>query len=200
MEAIWSWFTSNYIEILATIAGLGYIFLSIKQNIWLWPVGIVNVSLYIYVFFVSKFYADMGLQFFYLFISFYGWYNWLKGNREEKNADLPVIRITKNRAIILFIISLIIMAVIAYILVNFTDSDIPYWDAFTTAFSITATWMLARKIIEHWLIWIVVDLVSAGLYIYKGLYPTTVLFLVFTILAIIGYVEWKKDLCRDEKS
>ena len=92
------------------------------------------------------------------------------------------------------------MAVIAYILVNFTDSDIPYWDAFTTAFSITATWMLARKIIEHWLIWIVVDLVSAGLYIYKGLYPTTVLFLVFTILAIMAYVEWKKDLNKDEES
>jgi len=193
-EEIFSWLTNNYIELFGATAGLIYIFLSIKQNIWLWPVGLVNVILYIYVFFVSKFYADMGLQFFYLFISIYGWYNWVKGNRKDKKADMPVIKTSKQFMLKLFVISLLIMAVISYVLVNYTDSDIPYWDAFTTAFSITATWMLARKMIEHWIIWIVVDLVSAGLYFYKGLYPTTILFLVFTILAFIGYFEWKKDL------
>lgn len=193
-ETIFNWLTENYIELFGAIAGLVYIFLSIKQNIWLWPIGIINVSLYVYVFFISKFYADMGLQFFYLFISFYGWYNWIRGNRKEKNADMPVIKTDKKLMIRLFFVSLIIMAAISFVLVNYTDSDIPYWDAFTTAFSITATWMLAKKMIEHWLIWIIVDLISAGLYIYKGLYPTTILFVVFTVLAFIGYYQWKKDL------
>ena len=197
-ETVIDWLSIHYIELLGTIAGLAYIFLSIKQNIWLWPVGIINVTLYIYVFFVSKFYADMGLQFFYLFISVFGWYNWAHGKREEKNAHLPVVKLDKKLAFILLFVSLIFFAIIAYILVNFTDSEIPYWDAFTTAFSITATWMLARKIIEHWIIWIIVDLVSAGLYIYKGLYPTTILFLVFTVLAFVGYIEWRKDLKLDE--
>ena len=191
-----NWISENYIELIGAIAGMVYIFLSIKQNIWLWPIGIINVTLYIYVFFISKFYADMGLQFFYLFISIYGWYNWIHGRREEKNAHLPVVKLNKKLSLILLFVSIIFFGIIAYVLVNYTDSDIPYWDAFTTAFSITATWMLARKIIEHWIIWIIVDLVSAGLYIYKGLYPTTILFLVFTILAFVGYFEWRKDLVK----
>lgn len=194
LQTIISWISENYIELIGAIAGLVYIFLSIKQNIWLWPVGIVNVTLYIYVFFVSKFYADMALQFFYIFISIFGWYNWIHRKREEKNANLPVAKLNRKLGVILLFATLIIFGIIAYVLVNFTDSEIPYWDAFTTAFSITATWMLARKIIEHWLIWIVVDLVSAGLYIYKGLYPTTILFVVFTALAFIGYFKWRKDL------
>lgn len=194
LQSVINWLSENYIELLGTTAGLIYIVLSIKQKIWLWPVGIVNVTLYIYVFFVSKFYADMALQFFYLFISFFGWYNWIHGKREENNTHLPVAKINLKLGIILLFVSLIIFVIIAYVLVNFTDSEIPYWDAFTTAFSITATWMLARKIIEHWLIWIMVDLVSAGLYIFKGLYPTTFLFLVFTILAFVGYFEWRKNL------
>jgi len=80
-----------------------------------------------------------------------------------------------------------------YILRRFTDSPIPFWDAFTTSLSIFATWMLARKKIEQWLIWIFVDLVSVGLYLYRGLYPTVFLFLVYAVMAVIGYYEWRKD-------
>jgi nicotinamide mononucleotide transporter len=90
--------------------------------------------------------------------------------------------------------SAVLFGIIAFILINFTDSEIPYWDAFTTAGSFVATWMLARKIIEHWLIWIIVDSVSLGLYIYKGLYATVILFAVYTLLAVMGYIEWKKEL------
>ncbi len=81
-----------------------------------------------------------------------------------------------------------------YILTRFTDSTIPGWDAFTTALSITATWMLARKIIEHWYIWIIVNTVSIGLYIYKGLYPTVILFIVYALMAVVGYIEWRKEI------
>ncbi|MCK5169348.1 MAG: nicotinamide mononucleotide transporter, partial [Bacteroidales bacterium] len=188
------WITNNYIELLGLIFGLLYILLSIKQNIWCWPVGFITSALYVYVFFVTKFYADMGLQVYYLMVSVYGWYHWMFGAKSKKQDDLKISKTNIKLAIYLFLAASILFIIISYILVNYTDSEIPYWDAFTTAASFVATWMLARKIIEHWIIWIIVDSVSLGLYIYKELYPTVILFAVYTVLAILGYIEWKKEL------
>ncbi|MCK4663938.1 MAG: nicotinamide mononucleotide transporter [Bacteroidales bacterium] len=199
-DTILNWLIQNYIEVLGTVTGLIYLVFSIRQNILLWPLGILTSALYILVFFQSKFYADMGLQVYYLFISFYGWYNWLYGNPESNDTSLKVTRASKMLLIKLIPVSIIIFAVISFILVKFTDSPLPYWDAFTTAASIIATWMLAKKIIEHWLIWIVVDAVSMGLYIYKDLYPTTLLFFVYTSMAILGYITWKKELQKIEQT
>ena len=197
LQQILLWISNNYIELLGLIFGLLYILLSIKQNIWCWPVGFITSALYIYVFFVTKFYADMGLQVYYLIVSVYGWYYWMFGAKSKKEDDLKISKMNIRLGIYLFLANLILFAVIAYILVNYTDSEVPYWDAFTTAASFVATWMLARKIIEHWIIWIIVDSVSLGLYIYKGLYPTVILFAVYTVLAIFGYIEWKKELKKE---
>ncbi len=194
LQNILSWIAVNYIEILGSVFGLLYILLSIKQNIWCWPVGFITSALYIYVFFVTKFYADMGLQVYYLVVSIYGWYYWMFGAKSKKQDDLKISKTGAKLGAILFLLNAVLFALIAYILVNYTDSQIPYWDAFTTAASFIATWMLARKKIEHWVIWIIVDAVSLGLYLYKGLYPTVVLFAVYTILAILGYTEWRKEL------
>jgi nicotinamide mononucleotide transporter len=92
------------------------------------------------------------------------------------------------------VLTSVLFVVISQILLHYTNSQIPYWDAFTTATSITATWMLAKKYIEHWLIWIVVDLVSSALYVYKNLYFTVFLYLVYTAMAIVGYLQWKKKI------
>jgi nicotinamide mononucleotide transporter len=186
-----NWIVDNIIEIIGTIAGLIFLYLEIKQNKWLWPVGLITSVMYIYVFFVAKLYADMSLQFYYVFISIYGWIVWSKGGSQK---ELPVTRLSKELFLILFGASMLIYAVISYILVAYTDGSIPYWDAFTTALSIVATWMLARKILEQWLVWVIVNAVSLGLYIYKGLYPTSVLFFFYTVLALVGYVQWKKDM------
>ena len=194
LQQVLLWISSNYIELLGLIFGLLYIVLSIKQNIWCWPVGFITSALYIYVFFVTKFYADMGLQIYYLLVSIYGWYNWMFGARSKKQDDLKISKIKLKLGIYLTIVTILLFGVISFILVNYTDSELPYWDSFTTAASFVATWMLAKKIIEHWIIWVVVDFVSLGLYIYKGLYPTVILFAVYTILAILGYLEWKKEL------
>ena len=196
LQQVLLWISSNYIELLGLIFGLLYIVLSIKQNIWCWPVGFITSALYIYVFFVTKFYADMGLQIYYLLVSIYGWYNWMFGARSKKQDDLKISKIKLKLGIYLTIVTILLFGVISFILVNYTDSELPYWDSFTTAASFVATWMLAKKIIEHWIIWVVVDFVSLGLYIYKGLYPTVILFAVYTILAILGYLEWKKELKR----
>jgi len=194
LNQILLWIAQNYIELMGLIFGLLYIVLSIKENIWCWPAGLITSALYIYVFFNTKFYADMGLQVYYLIVSVYGWYFWMFGSKSKKQDDLKISRIKSKLAILLSIAFILLFVLISYILVNFTDSEIPYWDSFTTAASFVATWMLARKIIEHWIIWVVVDTISLGLYIYKGLYPTVILFAVYTILAILGYIEWKKQL------
>ncbi len=194
LQNIVLWISQNYIELLGSIFGLLYILFSIKQNIWCWPIGFITSALYIYVFFVSKFYADMGLQVYYLIISLYGWYHWMFGAKSKKQDDLKIIKVGLSTGIILLLINAVIFLFIVYVLINYTDSEIPYWDAFTTSASFVATWMLARKMIENWIVWIIVDSVSLGLYIYKGLYPTVVLFVVYTILAILGYLEWKKAI------
>lgn len=194
LQEVLFWISGNYIELFGAIFGLLYIVLSIKQNIWCWPVGLITSALYIYVFFVTKFYADMGLQVYYLVVSIYGWYFWMFGGKSKKKDDLKISNVGFRRFLYLAVATAVLFGIIAFILVNFTDSEIPYWDAFTTAGSFVATWMLARKIIEHWLIWIIVDSVSLGLYIYKGLYATVILFAVYTLLAVIGYIEWKKEL------
>lgn len=189
------WLSNHYIEVFGALTGILYVILEIRQSIWLWPLGLITSSVYIWVFFSSKFYADMGLQTYYVIISIYGWYWWLKGGEKKYDKEvLPVTGISKRLAIILAAVFILLFALIWIILVSWTDSPLPLGDAFTTALSIVATWMLARKIIEHWILWVVADLVSMALYIYKGLYPTVVLFAVYTVMAVIGYYEWRKTM------
>ena len=190
------------IEFFGFLTALVYLYFSIKQKIWLWPFGILTSSLYIYIFYISSLYADMGLQIYYVLISFYGWYHWVYGASHNKAGNLPISTLSGSLALKLLMILFIIYWIIVFILlkgpayIGMPPSDLPYWDAFTTSVSIIATWMLARKIIEHWIVWIIVDSVSFGLYIYKELYITVVLFLIYTILAFVGFYEWKKN-CPD---
>ncbi len=186
-----SWLSTHYVEILGVVFSLLYLFFSIRQNILLWPMGIISAVLYMVVFYQSKFYADMGLNGYYFIISIYGWILWGKSESKRGRA-LQVSRVKWKLALILGLISVLAFLMIGVILDRYTDSPIPYWDAFTTAVSFIATWMLARKILEHWILWIVVDAVSMGLYLYRGLYPTLILFAIYTAMAIIGYIEWKK--------
>lgn len=136
----------------------------------------------------------MSLQGYYLVVSIYGWYHWVTGARLSNENRLPVTRTKLAPALILGMIFFILWAGIYFILVRFTDSTIPVGDAFTTAGGIVGTWMLARKKLENWLVWILVDTVAAMLYFCKGMYPTVALYIIFTVIAIFGYLRWKKDL------
>lgn len=187
-----NWIINNYIEIIGAVTGLVYLYLEIKQKIWLWPVGFLTSAFYIYIFFASKFYADMGLQFYYLGVSLYGWWYWVHGGKKGESKTLPVSHIKPRLALILSAITIPIFVLLVFVLKNFTDSPVPYGDSFTTALSIIATWMLARKILEMWWIWMVVNAVSLALYVYKGLYPTSVLFIFYFTMSIVGYLQWKK--------
>ena len=188
---ILQWVFEHKIEIIASIISLIYLYFSIRQNILLWLFGILSSTLYIYVYYTSTFYADMSLQFYYVIISIYGWIHWHKA---EDNTDRLTPQNGSIKLILLCILTGLVLWFILYYILNLTNSDVALGDAFTTAFGIVATWMLARKIIEHWLFWIVIDSVSLLLYMYKGLYATAGLFLVYTLAAILGYFSWKKDI------
>jgi nicotinamide mononucleotide transporter len=200
------WLSNNYIEVFGAITGIIYVFLEIRQTIWLWPVGVITSAVYIWVFFTGKLYADMSLQGYYLVISFLGWYWWLKGAGlraqdteqkeviEEEKMELPVTRLKLRMGILLAIVFVVLYAVMWFILSHLTDSPVPGWDSFLTSLSIIATWMLARKIYEHWFLWIVVNIVSFILYFTRGLYPTVVLYIVYAVMSFIGLNIWKKTI------
>lgn len=186
----------DILEIIGAAIGLLYLYLEYKANIWLWPVGIIMPIIYIYIFYESKFYADMGIYIYYFFASIYGWYIWTRSAKKTKEviiAHTPFKYIGK--LIALFVV---IFAAIAFLLIRFTDSPVPFGDSFTTSLSILAMWMLAHKYIEQWWLWIVVNIVSTGLYYWKGLYPTAFLFVVNSIIPIFGYLKWKKMMVEQE--
>lgn len=194
MELTIKWLSGNYIELLGAILGIVYIFFSIRQSILTWPVGLITSALYVSVFFSTKLYADMGLQMYYVGISVYGWYEWIWGNSATKSEPLKVSRLNIRMSVLLATISFIFFFLMWFILDNYTDSTVPVADSLATSLSIVATWMLARKILEHWLVWIFVDAFSIGLFLYKELYPTVILFVVYTIMAVVGFIEWKKEV------
>jgi nicotinamide mononucleotide transporter len=191
---IFSWLLKNYIEVLGSITGLIYLYFSIRQIIWLWPLGIITSLLYIIVFYNARFYADMALQVYYFFISIYGWHYWKYAEDHNSNKKLKIVKASSGELLVFILITLFLTVITGYALDEYTDSPLPYWDAFTTSGSIVATWMLAKKYLEHWLFWIVIDFVSLGTYLYKSLYPTVILFTIYTCMAFIGYINWKKDL------
>jgi len=229
------WLSNNWIEIFGAITGIIYVFLEIRQNIWLWPVGIVTSAVYIIVFFTSKFYADMSLQVYYLVISFVGWYWWVKGEghraqgtghraaeasrlpsmeglgvgneetkrqrdeetkrqRNKETERLSVARLKLKTGLILSCFFVLLYFLMWFILARFTDSPVPEWDSFITSLSIIATWMLARKIYEHWFLWIVVNSVSVVLFSARELYPTAILYMVYLVMSFVGLKEWKRSL------
>jgi len=198
MELIISWLRLNWFESTAALLGLISIYFQIKQKIFYWPIAILMVSMYIVVFYKSGFYADMSLQFYYLGVSIYGWYFWIAGNKQKQsnNNTVPVSSLNGKQILTALGFSTLFFTIILIILKYFTDSEVPYGDAFTTALSFVATWLLARKILENWLFWLIVNVVSSGLYIYKELYATAVLFIILSILAVLGYVKWKKTMVR----
>jgi len=200
-----NWLLGNYIEVFGAATGIIYVFLEIRQSIWLWPVGILTSAVYIWVFFTSKIYADMSLQGYYLIISILGWYWWARGTgdrgkgrrRAREKAEMHVTRLKLRTGIILSIVFVLLYGVMYLILTRLTDSPVPVRDSFITSLSIIATWMLARKIFDHWYLWIVVNFVSAVLFMTRELYPTVILYLVYGFMSFAGLVEWKKSIKTD---
>lgn len=171
------------------------VYLTVRENVWCWPTGLVNVAIFIVVFARARLYADMGLQVVYVGLCLYGWYAWLHGGR-----DHGVLRVsTTPRAALagLFAGAALFAAALGTVLHRLTDAALPYWDASTAGFSLAAQWMQTRKWIENWLVWIAVDAVYVGMYVVKGLYLTAGLYAGFLALAVAGFLAWRRSLPED---
>jgi nicotinamide mononucleotide transporter len=181
----------NWLEPVAVATGIISVYLSVKQKIWSWPTALVNVALYFVVFREQKLYADMGLQVIYFVLSLYGWYEWLYGG--ENRTELKVSRADPQMAITLTAIAVVGVAVLGTLFARFTDASLPYVDSATATTSLVAQWMMTRKVLENWAVWIAVDVVYIGMFIYKHLYLTSGLYAGFLVLAVMGQVQWRRS-------
>ena len=176
------------LEWIAAIAGALSVYLSARENIWSWPTGIVNVTLYIIVFRDAGLYSDMGLQVVYLLLSIYGWYEWLYGGKDR--TQLTVSRATAREWLITIPIALVFWFGLARYTATLPGVALPHIDSGLTTLSLVAQWMLTRKILENWVLWIVADIAYVPMYLYKHLPVTAALYLLFLVLATLGLRSW----------
>ncbi|MDR0981660.1 MAG: nicotinamide riboside transporter PnuC [Culturomica sp.] len=186
--------TDQILEILGTLVGLIYIRLEYRASIYLWITSIIMPTINMFVYYNAGLYADFGINIYYLIAAVYGWLMWKYGNKTANTSskELPITRMPLKYYLPLAAVLTATTLFIAWILIRFTDSNVPWLDSFTTALCIVAMWMLARKYVEQWWVWLLVDLITVGLYIYKELYFISGLYAVYSIIAIFGYRKWVK--------
>ena len=190
-----AWLTahgSSCLEAIAVIFGIVSVYLSTRQNIWSWPTALINVSLFSALFLRSGLYSDTGLQVVYFVLSVYGWYEWLYGGAGR--TAIAVSRTSSRTWVVLGGLAVIMWALLGTITSRLPGTALPYVDAATTTVSLIAQWMMTRKLIENWLIWIAVDVVYVGMFIFKGLYLTAFNYGIYLALAVFGYLAWKRSL------
>lgn len=184
----------TWIEIVATMFGFLCVVLTIRRNIWCWPTGLVQVALFIIIFYQARLYSDLILHVIYVGMQFYGWYCWTVGRRAADQGPVVIASMPPHHLAMWASITLVLTTVWGYAMSTWTDASLPYPDAFTTVASLVAQYLLARKLLENWLFWIVVDVVAIGVYYYKSLFPTSILYAAFLGLAVIGFVTWRYRL------
>ncbi|XAL97958.1 nicotinamide riboside transporter PnuC [Phycisphaeraceae bacterium D3-23] len=180
------------IEIVAVLSGLVCVWLTTRQNIWCWPVGLLMVSLYIVIFYRAKLYSDMGLQVVYVGLQLFGWHQWLRGG--PRRSKLGVTRASALTVALWGIGAAGCVVALGVVMQTQTDAALPYWDAVTTVLSLVAQVWMARKVLESWAVWIVVDVLAVGIYTVKELYLTAGLYAVFLGLAVMGWFAWKRSM------
>jgi nicotinamide mononucleotide transporter len=185
-------FNWSIIESVAVLFSVLYVILAAKENILCWWAAVISVTLYIYIFFSVQLYPETGLQVFYLFMAFYGYYNW---NKKEQSLQIIELNISKHFAVL--ILGAILTFLMGFYFTTYTNAKMPIVDSFTTVFSIFATYMVVKKILGNWLYWIVIDTVSVYLFYSRDLHLTSLLFMTYTIIAIFGYFNWLKMMQKD---
>ena len=187
------------IEVAGFLVGLLYLYLEYRADWRLWIASVVMPAISLFVYWRAGLYADFGIDIYYLLIAVYGFYVWRRGGGAQK-TELPIARTPRAAWPLLAAAFALIYAAIAYVLIHFTDSTVPWWDALNTSLSIVAMWMLARKWVEQWLVWLVVDAISVGLYVYKDIPFYAVLYALYTVVAWFGYRRWLCQMNSEQES
>lgn len=202
MKSVWTSYCRagmNILEITGTAIGVLYLYWEYCASSWLWLASIAMPAIYLKVYFDAGLYADFGISVYYIVASLYGLTAWLRARKVSSGLPvaevaLPITHTPRRIVIPLILTVLVLMGLLGFFLSRYTDSTVPWADAFTTALSIVALWMLARKYVEQWLVWLVADLAYAFLYAYKGLWLTGGLYLAYATVAVAGYVKWNKSI------
>lgn len=192
----WAYFynmTFDWLDIVTTILGLVYIYLEYKASIWLWIVGIVMPAMDVFLYWRHGLYGDAGMAVYYTLAAIYGYIAWKWGSKffNQKKQEVPITHMPGKRYLPTFAFFALAWGVTYYVLVRFTNSNVPLLDSFTNALSFVGLWALARKYVEQWLFWIVVDVVCTALYVYKGIPFKAGLYGLYVVIAVLGYFKWK---------
>jgi nicotinamide mononucleotide transporter len=187
---------TSWVEVVAVIFGILSVWFARKENIWVYPTGIVNVLIYVYLCLTAGLYADMAINAFYFVMSVFGWYNWSR--RDEKQHHVPISSLNLLQWIFYILLILCSFGIIYFVLSYYTNSTVPIFDSFTTSLFIAGMWLMAIKKIENWILWILGDFLVIPLFAMKGLVFTSIQYIVFLVLAVMGYLEWRKRLSAKE--
>lgn len=185
--------TFDWLDIVTTILGLVYIYLEYKASIWLWIVGIVMPAMDVFLYWRHGLYGDAGMAVYYTLAAIYGYIAWKWGSKffNKKKQELPITHMPGKHYLSVFLFFALAWGATYYVLVRFTNSNVPLLDSFTNALSFVGLWALARKYVEQWLFWIVVDVVCTALYVYKGIPFKAGLYGLYVVIAVLGYFKWK---------
>ncbi len=184
------WIKNNYVELIGALLALIYLILEVRQKWTMWIIGFISSIFYVFIFFKARLYAEGGMNAYFAAMAIYGLYCWKYANNSSN--ELKITHIGKKTVGWLFLSGIILSGIIACILLKYTDSPVPYADTLVAVLGIIGTWMVAHKYIEHWYIWIFSNCFASGLYIYQKLYPTAILFVIYTTMSVIGLLEWRK--------
>jgi nicotinamide mononucleotide transporter len=181
-------------ELIAFSFAIAGVLLTARSHVAGWILGIIGAAFYVPVFYLSRLYAETGLQLFYMVMGAFGFYNWIRLGKMEESKTIS--NITLKQIISLIVLFIIGSFTLAKILQNFSNTDVPYFDACMGISGLLITWMMARKYIENWICWVIVDLANAGLFIYKSLYLTAFLYIIMAVIALYGLKTWRKELAK----
>ena len=193
MNDVANWLQNqSLLETIGVISGILCVWLAARNIIWNWPIAIISVAAYIFIFFEAKLYADMGLQVYFMGMNIYGWYYW---SRKPKDADkVQVKSISKKELLFALFGVATFTTLLGFFLFKQTDAAFPFIDSFCTACSLVAQLFMARKVLENWLIWIFVDIIYVGVYLAKDLHLTAGMYALYIYIALTGYLAWRKEL------
>ena len=190
-----NYFISSPWELIGAASGLLCVWLIIRENIWNWPVGLAYALVSLLVFYKARLYSDLVLHVFYVFMNGYGWYYWLRGaGARGTGGRLVVARLRKRSASLLGVATVIGIVAMGWLFDYYTDADLAYWDSTTTVMSFAAMWMAAHKYIENWIVWLVIDVLATGIYIFKGIWPYAVLYGLYIPMAVWGWMAWLRSM------